>query len=117
MRTAILFAIATMAFVSSSRAADFDTMGGYCRLVGPSQLMTLDNNDVLRDEVVRLMAEAVNVADSEEWIYSSRPAFVWASEAKVACGKAYGYLQYNVRDEQYLNKCECFYNRMHEYMF
>ena len=61
--------------------------------------------------------EAVAVADSPQWINSGRPAFVWASEAKVACGKAYGYLQSEYRDEDYLNKCECFHARMVRYMY
>lgn len=63
------------------------------------------------------MNEAVGVADSDQWIHSTRPAFVWASEAKVACGKAYGYLRSNYRDEDYLNKCECFHQRMRQYMY
>ena len=56
------------------------------------------------------------VVGSSEWINSSRPVFVWASEAKVACGKAYGYLKTKYRDEDYINKCECFHSRMVEYM-
>ncbi|SJM32253.1 hypothetical protein [Mesorhizobium delmotii] len=88
----------------------------YCRVVGTSNLVQTDNIVDLKNQVVQLMDESVAVANSSEWIYSSRPVFVWASEAKVACGKAYGYLKTNYRDEDYLNKCECFHDRMVEYM-
>ena len=37
--------------------------------------------DLKDGEVVRLMDESVAVASSSEWINSSRPVFVWASEA------------------------------------
>ncbi|TDH35212.1 hypothetical protein E2A64_16050 [Pseudohoeflea suaedae] len=94
-----------------------DLGAGMCRLAGPSQLMTIQSDVQLTDEVVRLMTEAVNVADDERWIASRSPAFTWAFEAKVACGKAYGYLRNNYRDEQYLDKCECFHQRMVGYMY
>jgi len=82
-----------------------------------AKLLAIESNASLTTEVVRLMDEAVAVADSPQWINSGRPAFVWASEAKVACGKAYGYLRSEYRDEDYLNKCECFHARMVEYMY
>ncbi|ESY11708.1 MULTISPECIES: hypothetical protein [unclassified Mesorhizobium] len=88
----------------------------YCRTVGTSNLVLNDNIVDLKSEVVKLMDESVAVANSSEWINSSRPAFIWASEAKVACGMAYGYLKTNYKDEDTLNKCECFHDRMVEYM-
>ncbi|MBZ9916708.1 MULTISPECIES: hypothetical protein [unclassified Mesorhizobium] len=92
------------------------TMGDYCGVAGTSDLVLNDNIVDLRDQVVKLMDESVAVANSSEWINSSRPVFVWASEAKVACGMAYGYLKTNYKDEDTLNKCECFHDRMVEYM-
>ncbi|MBN7775102.1 hypothetical protein LC061_12345 [Nitratireductor aquimarinus] len=99
-----------------AQSADLFT-GDYCPVAGNAKLLTIENNATLTNEVVRLMDEAVAVADSPQWINSGRPAFVWASEAKVACGKAYGYLQSAYRDEDYLNKCECFHSRMVRYMY
>jgi len=90
--------------------------GDYCRVVGTSNLVLNDDIVDLKQQVVKLMDESVAVANSSEWINSSRPAFVWASEAKVACGMAYGYLKTNYKDEDTLNKCECFHDRMVEYM-
>ena len=109
-------------FVSSNVAHTADLVVGpevglpYCRMAGPSNLLMIENDARLTQEVVRLMDESVAVATSETWIYSTRPAFVWASEAKVACGKAYGYLKSSYRDEDTISKCECFHSRMIEYM-
>ncbi|WP_305988304.1 hypothetical protein [Roseibium sp. MMSF_3544] len=112
----LLFAIALVPLTfQAGHAADLG--GGYCQLVQPSQLMTIESNSQLSDEVVRLMTEAVNVADDDRWIDSTSPAFTWASEAKVACGKAYGYLRTNTRDAENINKCECFHQRMVSYMY
>jgi hypothetical protein len=88
----------------------------YCAVVGTSNLVLTENLAELRTEVVRMMDESIAVAKSSEWINSSRPASVWASEAKVACGMAYGYLRTNYKDEDTINKCECFHSRMLEYM-
>ncbi|EKF39830.1 hypothetical protein [Nitratireductor indicus] len=111
-----LAVVMSTALTGSLQAADM-TSGSYCPVAGGAKLLAIESNASLTTEVVRLMDEAVAVADSPQWINSGRPAFVWASEAKVACGKAYGYLRSEYRDEDYLNKCECFHARMVEYMY
>jgi hypothetical protein len=118
MRNVFLAAASLLFFSGVAGSADMPQgyVPGYCYMAGSSNLLLTEDRATLTSEVVRLMDEAVAVANSSEWIYSSRPAFVWASEAKVACGKAYGYLKSNYRDEDYLNKCECFHSRMVEYM-
>jgi hypothetical protein len=105
-------------FICKGIAADLSTVpeADYCAVAGTSNLVLTENVAELKSEVVRLMDESVAVANSSEWINSSRPVFVWASEAKVACGKAYGYLRTNYKDEDTINKCECFHSRMVEYM-
>ncbi|RUX31429.1 hypothetical protein EOA13_05435 [Mesorhizobium sp. M7A.F.Ca.US.011.01.1.1] len=107
-----------LAVGSTGYAADIidGPTGDYCRVVGTSNLVLNDNIVDLKQQVVKLMDESVAAANSSEWINSSRPVFVWASEAKVACGMAYGYLKTNYKDEDTLNKCECFHDRMVEYM-
>lgn len=113
LRAAALIAAA----MSPASAADLYVVpDAYCALAEGSNLMTLPTDAELVAAVITKMDEAVAVADSETWIYSSRPAFVWASEAKVACGKAYGYLRFNFRDEEFINKCDCFHSRMLQYM-
>ena len=117
VRTA-LAGVCIAGFVGQTIAADLSMApdSDYCAVAGTSNLVLTENLDELRGEVVRLMDESVSVAKSSEWINSSRPVFVWASEAKVACGKAYGYLRTNYKDEDTINKCECFHSRMIEYM-
>lgn len=115
LRKVILAAALSIA-ATGLHAADLIGEGGQCRLVEPSRLLGIETNAELTEEVVKLMSEAVNVADDPTWVDSRRPAFVWASEAKVACGKAYGYLQSQYRDEDYINKCDCFHQRMQHYM-
>ena len=119
-RCARLLASAAALLLAGSTGFAADIIEGqvadYCRTVGTSNLVLNDNIVDLKSEVVKLMDESVAVANSSEWINSSRPVFVWASEAKVACGMAYGYLKTNYKDEDTLNKCECFHDRMVEYM-
>ena len=105
-------------FVSQVAAADLSTVQDvdYCTIAGTSNLVLTENIAELRGEVVRLMDESVAVAKSPQWINSSRPVFVWASEAKAYCGMAFGYLRTNYKDEDTINKCECFHSRMVEYM-
>lgn len=113
-----LAGLVVLGFVGPAMAADplGTPVTNYCRVAGPSNLALTEDMGQLKTEVVRMMDEAVAAANSSEWVDLSRPVFVWASEAKVACGKAYGYLKTSYRDEDYLNKCECFYDRMVEYM-
>ena len=114
----LLAGLGAAAFVGQAIAADLSTLpdADYSAVAGTSNLVLTENVAELKGEVVRLMDESIAVANSSQWIHSSRPVFVWASEAKVACGKAYGYLRTNYRDEDYINKCECFHSRMVEYM-
>jgi hypothetical protein len=108
--------VTVLALCGPVAAADIGA-GAQCIQSGPGQLISIENNAELTTEVVTLMTDAVNVADSDEWIDSRAPAFTWASEAKVACGKAYGYLQTGYRDDDTINKCECFHGRMRQSMY
>lgn len=88
----------------------------YCAQFEATALLLEDNITVLKQEVGRLMDEAIAVSHDQQWIYSSHPVFVWANEAKYSCGKAYGYLKSSYKDEQNLNNCGCAYSRMQSYM-
>ena len=103
----------------SVHAADYaDGPGNLCIPLAPSSKLAAISDDItLSNLVVDMMNEAIQVSSDPDWVNNDRPAFVWASEAKIACGKAYGYLQSSYRDEQYLDKCECFYERMQAYQY
>lgn len=115
------FCLALGVFVfglAGASAADLtgDYPVAYCAGSASSSLVDTGSDAELTENVVRLMDEAVAVSNDHRWIYSSRPAFVWANETKVACGKAYGYLKFGERDEQTLNNCGCFHDRMISFM-
>jgi hypothetical protein len=122
MRNSIKLVLAAALFVGAGAAAYAADMletqapvGGQC-IAGQPAILTSTSDGALRVEVERLMDEAVSVAESPEWVGSKRPVFLWASEAKVACGKAFGYLRSGYQDAEYLYKCECFHSRMISYM-
>jgi hypothetical protein len=121
MRNSIkaVLAVAVLFAAGAAYAADMletqAPIGGQC-VAGQPAVLTSTNDGALRVEVTKLMDEAVSVSESPQWVASPRPVFLWASEAKVACGKAYGYLRSGHQDAEYLYKCECFHARMISYM-
>jgi hypothetical protein len=96
--------------------------GPYCHYVEDAlDLVSYTNLRALRDEVQDRYAHAAEVATNPRTIYSASPLFVWASEAKVSCAQAYGYLRKPLRwrlrpNYVTLQKCECFYERMTHYL-
>jgi hypothetical protein len=87
-----------------------------CSAESTSALVATANDAELRDAVVDRMDKSVAASESDRWIHSSRPVFLWANEAKAACGIAYGYLKTSYRDEESIGRCGCFYDRMRQYM-
>lgn len=114
-----LSAIVGLAMLSASavQAADLTPPTNICIPLQPASLLQVESNTQLTQTVVDIMNEAVSVSQDPKFVSDRAAAWVWASEAKIACGKAYGYLQSSYRDEQYLNKCECFFRRMQHYMY
>lgn len=119
MKNCGIVAMTAASLLLANIAAAADYTNGPARICIPirsAQLLLVEENVDLSNQVVDMMNEAVSVADDPVIIANSRPAFTWANEAKIACGKAIGYLAADYRDEQYLNKCECFYQRMQSYL-
>ncbi len=104
-----------IALPANAMAADV-TAYAQCVAAENADLIQIEDRSVLQEQIDQRFIHAVEVADSEEYISSTRPTFVWASETKVACGKAIGYLKSSTIDAQYINKCECFYDRMVQYL-
>lgn len=103
---------------TTAQAADplYSQPAGQCTQAFSGQLMSITDNATLTSEVTRRMDHAVQVAEDPRWVNSSRPAFTWANETKAACGIAFGYLKTQHRDDEFVSKCECFHERMVEYM-
>jgi hypothetical protein len=87
-----------------------------CSAASTSALIATSSDGELRDAIVDRMDQSVAVSENDRWIDSSRPVFLWANEAKAACGIAYGYLKASYRDDESIGKCGCFYDRMRHYM-
>ena len=102
--------------LAADAIADYTYEPSYCENYEATSLLAEQNLADLKTEVARLMDEAIVVSHDQHWIYSARPVFVWANEAKYSCGKAYGYLKTSYRDDQNLNNCGCAYSRMQHFM-
>lgn len=119
LRTAV-FAAALLLGGSAYAGGTFDSH--YCRYVEDAQeLINYTNVRMLREEVRQRYDHAAEVATTQRTIYSASPVFVWASEAKVSCAQAIGYLRKPWKWKRRPNyvtvqKCECFYDRMTQYL-
>jgi len=76
-----------------------------------SPLLKLSKDD-LRKEVDKRYNEALGKTLAPEVVKANTTVFTWASEAKVACGIAIGFLKDNQVDEDSVNKCDLAYGLM-----
>lgn len=68
--------------------------------------------DQLRGEL-QTRYDAALAATLDPAVYAANdPRFIWASEAKVQCGIAIGFMKSSTRDEPSIRKCETAYARM-----
>jgi hypothetical protein len=117
------FVLAVSLLISSQlMAADFGGPQSYCHLAEDTyELSDIHSVSLLRGEVHSRFEHAAEVSKSSQAIHSMSPLFVWANEAKISCAKVYGSLrksrQWRKRpDHVMLQKCECFYKRMTQYL-
>jgi hypothetical protein len=119
--TKVSIVVSLIWVLSASTAFAADIIRGMnpvpsCSEASTSALVATANDAELRDAIVDRMDQSVAASESDRWIHSSRPVFLWANEAKAACGIAYGYLKTSYRDEESIGRCGCFYDRMRQYM-
>ena len=123
---ALCTAIVGCLIASSAGAADVYGERGYrgrhyCRFVENAHVLLSLDFYSLRQEVARRYEEAVGVFNEPSTIYSTKPLFEWANQTKIACAMAIGYLRRHFIwgpeiDEESVQKCECFYDRMVMYL-
>ncbi len=94
MKRSLLLAIA---FVGASPA--------YAQSVDLAAMSVQD----VRPEVQRRYDEALSATLSATVLSAVNSSYMWASEAKVQCGIAQGFLKSNIRDADSLSKCERFH--------
>lgn len=103
MKTACQFlsALTIISFASTGAAAQESF----------ESLMAMDT-DNLRSEIQTRYDAALSETKNETLINANDTRYVWASEAKVQCAIALGYLKSSTRDETSISKCDYAYNRM-----
>ena len=105
MKYATTAAVAVMALACAAGNA-------VAQPVGRSPILDRNSVPEIRSEVEQRYQAALAATQSREIIAANDPRFTWASEAKVACGIAIGYLKTNTIDEENINKCDEFARRM-----
>lgn len=68
----------------------------------------------IRSEVARRYEAALAATTSREIVAANDVRYTWASEAKVACGIAIGFLKTRTIDEDSINKCDDYSRRMND---
>lgn len=114
--------VAALLLSSPALGADSGAPQNYCHLAGDtSELANYQSVRALRNEVWIRFEHAAEVSKSDRAVRSLSPLFVWANEAKISCAKVYGSLRKPRKwrkrpDFVMLQKCECFYQRMTQYL-
>jgi OOP family OmpA-OmpF porin len=78
----------------------------------PSPLLQIRSIPELRGEIDRRYQIALQATLSAEVIRAEDSRFVWASETKVACGIAMGYLKSRTIEPESITKCDAFARRL-----
>ncbi len=72
--------------------------------------------DLPRDEMISAVNQkydhSLEVSERKSVIYNQSQLFTWASEAKVSCAKAVGFLAHGEANAEQISECDCFYSRM-----
>jgi len=97
------FAALALACTATSAAA---------QAIPRSPLLDLNTVAAIRPEIDQRYQAALAATLAPEIIRANDPRFVWASEAKVACGIALGFLKTRTIDADSINKCDEFARRM-----
>lgn len=84
----------------------------YCFLMRRSPILELASVADMRAAVEERYEHALDVSLTERVIYSRRPVFPWAVEAKAACGRAIGYFKGREVNVEMISKCDCYHGRM-----
>ncbi|MEP3051003.1 MAG: OmpA family protein [Erythrobacter sp.] len=77
-----------------------------------ADLLAISDNGTLRGEVQTRFDAALAATRDVSVSAANDPRYLWASEAKIQCGIALGYLKSNTRDETSISKCDYAFQRM-----
>jgi outer membrane protein OmpA-like peptidoglycan-associated protein len=79
-----------------------------------SPILSKGSARAMRGDVDQRYDAAVAMSRSKDVIRANDERFTWASETKVACGIAIGFLKTGTVDEDSIDKCDYYYQRMQE---
>lgn len=82
--------------------------------VSPSPILAKGSARAMRGEVQQRYDAAVAQSRSPDVVRANDVRFTWASEAKVACGIAIGFLKTGTVDQDSINKCDYYSQRMQQ---
>ncbi len=72
--------------------------------------------DLPREEMVSAVHQkydhSLEVSERQSVVYNQSQLFTWASEAKVSCAKAVGFLKHGEANAEQISQCDCYYSRM-----
>ncbi|MBK1796291.1 hypothetical protein JHL21_17540 [Devosia sp. WQ 349] len=106
-----LVGVLAVASIFGVNAADLGHYaGGQCSNYRQSYLHQQPVDDIRQSVSANLSSAKVGMGDPRT-LTNSRPAFVWAMEARWACSAALGYLNGGHVDEETVQKCDCFHQQ------
>ena len=114
MRLTKLIPVLCLFAASGAQAADYGEVRRACGIMPASPLLSLATPQ-MRDEVGMRFERSIQIANAPQTVTSTSPRFVWATETKAACGIAIGFFGGGEINEEWVNKCDCFYGRMMAY--
>jgi outer membrane protein OmpA-like peptidoglycan-associated protein len=79
-----------------------------------SPILDRGSPGAMRGEIEQRYEAALAATLSRDVVFANDVRYTWASEAKVACGIAIGFLKTNTVDEDSINKCDYYSRRMAE---
>ena len=77
-----------------------------------SPILDAGSVGAIRSQVEQRYSAAVAATQAPDVLGSADTRYIWATEAKVACGIAIGFLKTNTVDEESIDKCDDFSRRM-----
>ncbi|MGI9465016.1 MAG: hypothetical protein ACR2OM_13800 [Aestuariivirgaceae bacterium] len=112
---ALVLAMAMGIGTLPAMAADFTDQnvegGPQCLRTFHSPILDLPKDQIAAD-VNGKYGHALEVSEERSVIYDRSQLFTWASEAKVSCAKAVGFLKSGEVNVEQISQCDCFYSRM-----
>lgn len=98
--------------IATAAVAVMIAMSAGAQAQSPAASLADHPGDQLRQELEQRYGAALQATNAPEFIRSEDSRYTWASEAKVECGIAIGFLKSGTHDRESIDRCDMSYNRM-----